>query len=229
MYSFFFFNDTATTEIYTLSLHDALPIFVREPARVARPVGEGRGAPEAGRVELGQDRADRHDADLFGDEEGTPRIGAGEDEAAERPLEADGVTGLEAAKPLGDEPAGRHVGAEREPRGGARRRGDRVGADGLRPERDRYPLARDELERRRLVQAEVGLEDLGREPTDRVDPCPALEGLHGGPLSPPGDAGGSPRRSSRAAPAPRGARRSRSGGSSRSRRRGTPRAARRTG
>src|SRR5947207_11381599 len=27
--SFFFFNDTATPEIYTLSLHDALPIFVR--------------------------------------------------------------------------------------------------------------------------------------------------------------------------------------------------------
>src|SRR3989442_4118313 len=26
-YFFFFFNDTATTEIYTLSLHDALPIF----------------------------------------------------------------------------------------------------------------------------------------------------------------------------------------------------------
>src|SRR2546427_11403647 len=26
---FFFFNDTATTEIYTLSLHDALPIFTR--------------------------------------------------------------------------------------------------------------------------------------------------------------------------------------------------------
>src|SRR2546426_378140 len=26
MFSFFFFNDTATTEIYTLSLHDALPI-----------------------------------------------------------------------------------------------------------------------------------------------------------------------------------------------------------
>jgi len=24
---FFFFNDTATTEIYTLSLHDALPIW----------------------------------------------------------------------------------------------------------------------------------------------------------------------------------------------------------
>src|SRR3712207_6947159 len=27
MYLCFFFNDTATTEIYTLSLHDALPIF----------------------------------------------------------------------------------------------------------------------------------------------------------------------------------------------------------
>src|SRR5947208_7678492 len=30
---FFFFNDTATTEIYTLSLHDALPIFDPELAR----------------------------------------------------------------------------------------------------------------------------------------------------------------------------------------------------
>src|SRR6202012_6200338 len=28
---FFFFNDTATTEIYTLSLHDALPIFQGVP------------------------------------------------------------------------------------------------------------------------------------------------------------------------------------------------------
>src|SRR5258708_34122638 len=27
---FFFFNDTATTEIYTLSLHDALPIFFKD-------------------------------------------------------------------------------------------------------------------------------------------------------------------------------------------------------
>src|SRR2546425_6477200 len=27
---FFFFNDTATTEIYTLSLHDALPIYRRD-------------------------------------------------------------------------------------------------------------------------------------------------------------------------------------------------------
>src|SRR5574340_1704550 len=30
---FFFFNDTATTEIYTLSLHDALPILNKELSR----------------------------------------------------------------------------------------------------------------------------------------------------------------------------------------------------
>src|SRR5687768_18339974 len=30
---FFFFNDTATTEIYTLSLHDALPIWEAEPGQ----------------------------------------------------------------------------------------------------------------------------------------------------------------------------------------------------
>src|SRR5215216_2030289 len=34
---FFFFNDTATTEIYTLSLHDALPI--RPPRRLLRDRG----------------------------------------------------------------------------------------------------------------------------------------------------------------------------------------------
>src|SRR2546426_9521476 len=33
---FFFFNDTATTEIYTLSLHDALPISCRIHARASR-------------------------------------------------------------------------------------------------------------------------------------------------------------------------------------------------
>src|SRR5256886_17635261 len=32
---FFFFNDTATTEIYTLSLHDALPISHPAPLRLA--------------------------------------------------------------------------------------------------------------------------------------------------------------------------------------------------
>src|SRR5260221_2275419 len=50
-FSFFFFNDTATTEIYTLSLHDALPICWLRPgtadagARAHHPVPPtGRGA-----------------------------------------------------------------------------------------------------------------------------------------------------------------------------------------
>src|SRR3989475_12420896 len=40
---FFFFNDTATTEIYTLSLHDALPISLRDKPRL-RPAPEGTAA-----------------------------------------------------------------------------------------------------------------------------------------------------------------------------------------
>src|ERR1039457_7670173 len=36
---FFFFNDTATTEIYTLSLHDALPICARQPPRLTPVTG----------------------------------------------------------------------------------------------------------------------------------------------------------------------------------------------
>src|SRR2546426_9314587 len=34
--SFFFFNDTATTEIYTLSLHDALPIWTEGALQTTR-------------------------------------------------------------------------------------------------------------------------------------------------------------------------------------------------
>src|SRR6266853_6478936 len=37
---FFFFNDTATTEIYTLSLHDALPISESGQCGSAHPVEE---------------------------------------------------------------------------------------------------------------------------------------------------------------------------------------------
>src|SRR2546430_13603411 len=47
----FFFNDTATTEIYTLSLHDALPISV--PADGAEPAGLRAERP-------GQRRRQRH-------------------------------------------------------------------------------------------------------------------------------------------------------------------------
>src|SRR5437764_14921152 len=45
-FSSFFFNDTAPTEIYTLSLHDALPISVAAPARPLQP---GLRAPDVAR------------------------------------------------------------------------------------------------------------------------------------------------------------------------------------
>src|SRR5947209_9354789 len=51
VFHFFFFSDTATTEIYTLSLHDALPIFRRytlpgkDPHRWADRSGFSRGGP----------------------------------------------------------------------------------------------------------------------------------------------------------------------------------------
>src|SRR5256885_7117593 len=38
--SFFFFNDTATTEIYTLSLHDALPISQKPRLQLRRHVAD---------------------------------------------------------------------------------------------------------------------------------------------------------------------------------------------
>src|SRR5215203_6793562 len=41
IFFFFFFNDTATTEIYTLSLHDALPIRDEDTAVAVIPVGAG--------------------------------------------------------------------------------------------------------------------------------------------------------------------------------------------
>src|SRR6267143_6628323 len=42
IFFFFFFNDTATTEIYTLSLHDALPISLLRPQRAGAPGGVHR-------------------------------------------------------------------------------------------------------------------------------------------------------------------------------------------
>src|SRR5256885_16572859 len=64
LFFFFFFNDTATTEIYTLSLHDALPISARAAVsavprfrgRAARPHGEEL---RSRRVEIRRDGADR--------------------------------------------------------------------------------------------------------------------------------------------------------------------------
>src|SRR3712207_7652022 len=60
-FSFFFFNDTATTEIYTLSLHDALPISLgddlftldeRHHALVGQRTSETFGLGDAVKVEL---------------------------------------------------------------------------------------------------------------------------------------------------------------------------------
>src|SRR3989442_10815400 len=60
---FFFFNDTATTEIYTLSLHDALPISARGRLDL-RPRddgarGESGGAREDGLARPSAERRDR--------------------------------------------------------------------------------------------------------------------------------------------------------------------------
>src|SRR3712207_8086438 len=70
----FFFNDTATTEIYTLSLHDALPISARrhhrhEPAagvRLRPPPREPRLRPLAGsgRLRGWDDRSEEHTSEL---------------------------------------------------------------------------------------------------------------------------------------------------------------------
>src|SRR3989442_10892237 len=58
---FFFFNDTATTEIYTLSLHDALPIWPGpswSSTSTARPITPGR------RVSVSRWRSEEHTSEL---------------------------------------------------------------------------------------------------------------------------------------------------------------------
>src|SRR5256885_7041064 len=67
-YLFFFFNDTATTEIYTLSLHDALPI-CRSPTPGSRATGGSRAAgagrcarPRTGRA--ASRRSEEHTSEL---------------------------------------------------------------------------------------------------------------------------------------------------------------------
>src|SRR5438552_7442763 len=55
---FFFFNDTATTEIYTLSLHDALPIWNKYVDSMMAFVGGG--GPGGG----GPGRSEEHTSEL---------------------------------------------------------------------------------------------------------------------------------------------------------------------
>src|SRR2546430_13676339 len=60
MFFFFFFNDTATTEIYTLSLHDALPISI-----VRMPVKGRDGLVEVNSKKLpGKMRSEEHTSEL---------------------------------------------------------------------------------------------------------------------------------------------------------------------
>src|SRR5260370_42055885 len=65
-FSFFFFNDTATTEIYTLSLHDALPIWISATMSIGtvldlQQVGAHHVRQIAG---LGQLRSEEHTSEL---------------------------------------------------------------------------------------------------------------------------------------------------------------------
>src|SRR2546426_10606579 len=57
---FFFFNDTATTEIYTLSLHDALPILSHPRARAQ----VAHDALLAFRPPCDADRSEEHTSEL---------------------------------------------------------------------------------------------------------------------------------------------------------------------
>src|SRR2546430_13080720 len=74
-FSFFFFNDTATTEIYTLSLHDALPIYLgqnrplrgQDPPHRARTRLVAAVPQQEGRIDLrahGRDRSEEHTSEL---------------------------------------------------------------------------------------------------------------------------------------------------------------------
>src|SRR2546425_2619478 len=57
---FFFFNDTATTEIYTLSLHDALPISSTPSSTVVPRCS----APPYSRTWIGRERSEEHTSEL---------------------------------------------------------------------------------------------------------------------------------------------------------------------
>src|SRR5258708_30935878 len=66
---FFFFNDTATTEIYTLSLHDALPISAPSCARRADssrspPSGHFPGSRQTARSNRRFPRSEEHTSEL---------------------------------------------------------------------------------------------------------------------------------------------------------------------
>src|SRR2546430_16208882 len=64
IFFFFFFNDTATTEIYTLSLHDALPISRRAGALPAPRRPPRRGTCSARQRHRHALRSEEHTSEL---------------------------------------------------------------------------------------------------------------------------------------------------------------------
>src|SRR2546425_13135314 len=70
LFSFFFFNDTATTEIYTLSLHDALPISTRTTIGTVRWLAPrsslhcSESACPSWRTEQWRERSEEHTSEL---------------------------------------------------------------------------------------------------------------------------------------------------------------------
>src|SRR5687767_16031304 len=68
MFNFFFFYDTATPDIYTLSLHDALPIFrpgLEASGRAGdRRVQEGRQGARPGARRRRRERSEEHTSEL---------------------------------------------------------------------------------------------------------------------------------------------------------------------
>src|SRR3712207_5488687 len=141
---FFFFNDTATTEIYTLSLHDALPIWPRRDRRGAHPRGrryEGDGP---------QDR-------LLGD-------------AHPRPvstLRAGDLPEYSAGEGLGERPGGARDGLPQGGRPGGHERGSsdlRRQARGPRPRRRLRPARPREGHLRRGYRDAGGARGRGQDP-----------------------------------------------------------------
>src|SRR5260221_14355002 len=61
---FFFFNDTATTEIYTLSLHDALPIYIITLRRRCQLRGIELRVVSQGVTNAQADRSEEHTSEL---------------------------------------------------------------------------------------------------------------------------------------------------------------------
>src|SRR5258707_6956145 len=60
----FFFNDTATTEIYTLSLHDALPIYQHGHGYAAQDSGGTVRLQRGRRARSGEVRSEEHTSEL---------------------------------------------------------------------------------------------------------------------------------------------------------------------